>query len=284
MLVATKDIITDARKNGYAIGCFLVYNLETALGIARAAVEAKAPIIMAISESTIEYAGLKPMTHIVSTLAKNEAISIPIALHLDHGKSFETVVECVNAGFSSVQIDASHLAFDENIELTKQAVAYGHDKGIWVEGELGVIKGGHGETGRFEGDIPLVNPAQVKEFVERTGVDLLATAIGTVHGEYSNERIHFDVLEAVRQATTVPLVLHGASGLPENEIAQAVKAGISKVNFGTEIKKMFVDSVRKTLAEKEVVPGVRELMTPTIAAITELTKQNIILLGAAGRA
>ncbi|MFA6198524.1 MAG: class II fructose-bisphosphate aldolase [Patescibacteria group bacterium] len=284
MLVSTQEIITAARKNHYAIGCFLVYNLETALGIARAAKAKQAPIIMAVSESTISYAGLKPITHIVETIAKNEAVNVPIALHLDHGKTFKSVVACIESGFSSVQIDASNMALDENIRLTKEVVAYGHKQGVWVEGELGEMRGGHGESGEFKGEIPLVNPDEVKQFVEQTEVDLLAAAIGTVHGDYSNERVHFDLLEEILKITKTPVVLHGASGLPDEDIINAVKSGICKVNFGTEIKKLFIDSVRGTLVTEKNITGVRELMGPTIEAITDLVSAKIDLLGSARKA
>jgi len=284
MLTTTQEIITAARKGHYAIGCFLVYNLETALGIARAAKAKRAPIIMAVSESTITYAGLKPITHIVETIAKNEAVDVPIALHLDHGKTFQSVVTCIEAGFSSVQIDASNMALDENIRLTQQVVSYGHDRKVWVEGELGEIRGGHGETGVFTGEIPLAKIEDVKEFVEQTKVDLLAAAIGTVHGDYSNEYVHFDLLEQIFKITTVPVVLHGASGLSEEDVINSVKAGICKVNFGTEIKRLFIDSVRGTLATEQKIDGIRELMTPTIEAITKLVSDKIDLLGSADKA
>ena len=284
MLVTVEEIIKSARKGHYAIGCFLVYNLETALGIARAAKAKQAPIIMGVSESTISYAGLKPITHIVETIAKNEAVNVPIALHLDHGKTFKSVVACIEAGFSSVQIDASNMALDENIRLTNEVVAYGHKQGVWVEGELGEMRGGHGESGVFTGEIPLVNIDDVKKFVDQTSIDLLAAAIGTVHGNYSNERVHFDLLAKIMKLTDVPVVLHGASGLPDDDVANAVKAGICKVNFGTEIKKLFIDTVRETLTQDPKISGVRELMTPTIEAITKLVGEKIDLLGSAGKA
>jgi ketose-bisphosphate aldolase len=284
MLVTTQEIIADARKNHYAIGCFLVYNLETALAIARAAQIKQAPIIMAISESTIEYAGLLAMAAIIKTIADTEASGAAISLHLDHGKSLESAKACIAAGFSSVQIDASKMNLADNIKTTREVVEFGHQNNVLVEGELGEIKGGHGETGVFAGEIPLAHPDEVKQFVEQTQVDLLAAAIGTVHGDYENERVHFDLLAQIMAITNVPLVLHGASGLPEADVVNAVKAGVGKVNFGTEIKRLFVDSLQQTLTTETKLAGVRELMTPTIVAITKLVGEKIDLLGATGRA
>src|SRR3989344_8281666 len=149
MLVHIKDIVKKAKKGGYAVGAFNIHNIESALGVAQAAARAKSPAIIQVSESTIKYIGVKPITHIVSTIAKNVALDVPIALHIDHGKSFNSVLECINAGFSSVHIDASELPLDENISLTKSVVAIAHSKGVWVQGEIGAIKGEHGRiTGK----------------------------------------------------------------------------------------------------------------------------------------
>ena len=186
MLVKTSYLIQKAQKEGYAVGCFVVYNLETALGVALAAVESRSPVIIAVSEFTISFLGLETISQVIMSLAKHQAVSVPIALHLDHGRSYESAKACLDEGFSSVQIDGSHLPFEENIALTQKVVEYGHLKKVWVEGELGAIYGGHGQTGEYKGEIPLVKPSEVSEFVEQTNVDLLAAALGTVHGKFSN--------------------------------------------------------------------------------------------------
>ncbi len=283
MLVKTSYLIQKAQKEGYAVGCFVVYNLETALGVALAAVESRSPVIIAVSEFTISFLGLETISQVIMSLAKHQAVSVPIALHLDHGRSYESAKACLDEGFSSVQIDGSHLPFEENIALTQKVVEYGHLKKVWVEGELGAIYGGHGQTGEYKGEIPLVKPSEVSEFVEQTNVDLLAAALGTVHGKFSNERVHFDLLAQLQKITRTPLVLHGASGLPDEEITRAVKAGIAKVNIGTETKRLFIDSIRETLQKNPSLEGPRELMKPTIEAIKNMVMQKFRVLGSANK-
>lgn len=283
MFVKTNYLIQKARKEGYAVGCFVIYNLETALAVTEAAVEARSPVIIAVSEFTITFTGLETISQIVINLAKHQGVSVPIALHLDHGRSFESVKACVDEGFSSVQIDGSHLPFRENVTLTKEVVEYAHLHKIWVEGELGAIYGGHGGTGEFKGEIPLVKPNEVNKFIDQTEVDLLAAALGTVHGKFSNERINFDLLKQIRGITDTPLVLHGTSGLPDAEIQKAVKAGISKVNIGTETKRLFVDSLRETLQKNPELEGPRELLKPTIAAIKKMAVEKFQVLGSANK-
>lgn len=283
MLVKTSYLIQKAQKEGYALGCFVVYNMETALGVAQAAVEARSPVIIAVSEFTISFLGLETISQTIMSIAKHQAVSVPIALHLDHGRSFDSAKACLDEGFSSVQIDGSHLPFDENIALTKKVVEYGHLKKVWVEGELGAIYGGHGQTGIYAGEIPLVKPSEVSEFIDQTNVDMLAAALGTVHGKFSNERVHFDLLAQLRKLTNAPLVLHGASGLPDEEITKAVKSGIAKVNIGTETKKLYIDSIRKTLKENPVLEGPRELIKPTIEAIKNMVMQKFRVLGSANK-
>lgn len=283
MLIKTGFIIEKARKEGYGIGCFIAYNLETAMGIMQAAVEMRSPVIIGVSEFTISYAGRKVIFDIIKNLAENQAVSVPIALHLDHGRSFESAKACIDRGFSSVQIDGSSLPFNKNVELTRQVTDYAHKKNIWVEGELGAIYGGHGETGVFKGDIPLVKPEEVIDFVSQTEVDMLATALGTIHGKFKNERIHFDLLKEVKESVDVALVLHGASGLPDSQIGKAVKSGVTKVNIGTETKNLFVTSIKKTLKANPKVSGPRELLLPTIEAIKKMVSEKIKVLGSANK-
>lgn len=283
MLVEAAYLLKKAQKEGYALGAFNIYNLETALGVARAAVALNSPIVMQVSESTIEYAGLKPITHIVSTIAKNEAVSVPVALHLDHGKSFKSVSECIAAGFSSVHIDASALAFDENISLTREVVDYAHNKKIWVQAELGAIPGGHGDVGEKSEELPLVDPEQVEEFVRKTNVDSLAIAVGTAHGIFKNERIHFDLLKRVRAKTDIPLVLHGSSGVPDEEIKKAIEIGINKINVGTAIKVAFTKTVRETVEKNPNITDVRKLLNPAIQAVQKVVEHKLELFGSAGK-
>ncbi|TSC95943.1 MAG: fructose-bisphosphate aldolase, class II [Parcubacteria group bacterium Athens1014_10] len=284
MLIGIDVLLKKARKEGYAVGAFDVYNLETALGLANAAIKKKSPIIMMVSETTIQYAGIKPITHIVSTIAKNLAVGVPVALHLDHGRNFESVSECIKAGFTSVHIDASNLPFDENIAITKQAALFAHKNNIWIQGELGPIAGEHTVGKEYKGELPKTNPDLVKKFIEETGIDMLAIAVGPTHGMYINERIDFKLLKKIRKMTNIPLVLHGSSGVPDDEIKEAVKIGVSKINVGTAIRFAFSEALRKTVKEspKDLI-DVRKLLTPSIEAVQKVVEEKIELFGSANK-
>lgn len=284
MLVHIKDLISAKGNKKYALGAFNIYNLESALGIARAALEEKSPVIIQVSESTIKYAGLKPITHIVSTIAKNEAANTPIALHLDHGKSFDAVIECINAGFTSVHIDASAKPLDENIAITKEVIKYAHERGVWVQGEVGVIVGAHGSSGDVTAeDIPLADPEDVFRFVRETGVDTISAAVGTAHGVFKNEKIHFDLLEKIVTNLEIPFVLHGASG-NDKDLGRVVEIGVSIINIGTDIKDAFVKAVIKASCDNPQIRDPRDLLQPAIDAMQEVAAQKMKLFQSSGKA
>jgi fructose-bisphosphate aldolase, class II len=281
MLVHIKDIVAKAREGNYGIGAFNVANLETTLAVARAAVKSKAPVIIQVSEKTIEYAGLKPITHIVQTIAKNEAAGVPVALHLDHGHSFKSVSECINAGFSSIHIDASDLPFDENVKITKESVEYAHKHGVWAQGELGKIFGKEGLTnGNFEKlEEFLTDPQQAIEFVKKTGVDTLAISVGTYHGRFKGkEKIYFDRLDDIRKAVDVPLVLHGASGIEDIELTKAVNHGVTIVNIDTSLRVAFTDALRDTMKTESDYVDPRKILQPSIDAVADVVKRKIKFL------
>ncbi len=283
MLVHIKDIVNKAEKAGHAIGAFNVTNLESVLGVAQAAVKAKSPAIIQVSEGAIKYMGLKPITHIVSTVAKNIAASVPIALHLDHGESFDSVFECINSGFTSVHIDASNLPLDENINLTKQVVKVAHAHGVWVQGEVGSIVGGHGDlTGRLK-EIPLAKLDDVIKFARETKVDTLAAAIGTAHGIYKNEDININLLKSIKRAIKRTFVLHGGSGLPDAKIKKAIKQGVNIINIGSDIKIVFCQTLIKTCLDNKKETDPRNLLKPTIAAVEKVVLNKMKLFGSAGR-
>ena len=285
MLVHIKEIVKIAEKGGYAIGAFNVTNLESVLGVARAAVKAKSPAIIQVSEGAIKYMGLKPITHLVSTVAKNIATNVPIAFHLDHGKSFNSVFECINAGFSSVHIDASRLPIDENINLTKQVVNVAHAKGVWVQGEIGAMIGGHrkvskgGELSR----IPIAKLSEVVKFVRETRVDTIAAAIGTAHGIYKNEYIDFNLLRDIKKATKKIFVLHGGSGVAEGMIRKGIKDGVNIINIGTDIKIAFCRSLVKTCLNNKKETDPRNLLKPTIQAVEKTVLAKMKLFGSFGQ-
>ncbi len=287
MLVHIKDIVAKAKEGNYGIGAFNVANLETTLGVTRAAVKVKAPIIIQVSEKTISYAGLKPITHIVQTIAKNEAAGIPVALHLDHGHSFQSVSECINAGFSSIHIDASELPFDENVKITKESVDYAHKHGVWAQGELGKILG---KEGLINGDFEkleefLTDPKQAVEFVKKTGVDTLAISVGTYHGRFKGkEKIYFDRLDEIRKAISVPLVLHGASGIPDDELTKAIEHGIQIVNIDTSLRVAFTEKLKETVNKETDYVDPRKILEPSIEAVSEVVTRKIKHLGSNNKA
>ncbi len=283
MLVHIKKIVQEAEKGGYALGAFNVHNLESVLGVAQAAVHSKSPAIIQVSEGTIKYMGLKPITHIVSTVAKNIAAPVPIALHLDHGRSFNSIVECINAGFSSVHIDASDLPLDENISLTKQVVDLAHRKKVWVQGEVGPMIGGHGDVSRRLNNIPIARLEDVVKFVKKTGVDTIAAAVGTAHGIHENEDILLDLLRKIKENTKKPFVLHGGSGVPEEKIKQAIKEGVNIINIGTDIKLAFTRTLIKTCLANQKETDPRDLLKPTIAAVEKVVAEKMVLFGSANQ-
>jgi fructose-bisphosphate aldolase class II len=227
--------------------------------------------------------GLKPITHIVSTVAKNVATGVPIALHLDHGSSFDTVFECINSGFTSVHIDASNLPLDENINLTRQVVKVAHARRVWVQGEIGAIRGGRGDvTGKLK-NIPLAKLEDVIKFVRETKVDTIAAAMGTAHGIYSNEDIVFSLLKAIKKEITIPLVLHGGSGINNQKIIKAIKEGVRIINIGTDLKIAFCQELIKVCLKNKKETDPRNLLKPTINAVEKVVLEKMKLFGSAGR-
>jgi len=283
MLVHIKDIVKKAEEGKYAIGAFNIITVESVLGVAQAAIKANSPAIIQVSESTIRYMGLKPITHIVSTVAKNVAAKVPIALHLDHGTSFDSVFECISSGFTSVHIDASSLPLDENIRLTKQVVNVAHAKHVWVQGEVGAMVGGHGNIRGKLKSIPLASLEDVIKFVKETKVDTIAAAIGTAHGIYSNEDIILSLLKDIKKAVGIPFVLHGGSGVGNAKIKKAIKEGVNIINIGTDLKVAFCETLIKVCSENKKETDPRNLLKPTIKAIEKVVADKMKLFGSAGR-
>ena len=283
MLVHIKDIVKIAQKENYAIGAFNITNFESILAVARAAVKANSAAIIQVSESAIKYMGLKPVTHIVSTVAKNVAAAVPIALHLDHGSSFDAVFECINAGFTSVHIDASSLPLDENIELTRQVVKVAHARRVWVQGEVGAMVGSPGDISVRLKKIPLAEPEEVVKFVKATKVDTIAAAIGTAHGIHANEEIVFSLLKAIKKQVKIPFVLHGGSGVADGKIKKAVKEGVNIINIGTDLKVAFCQTLIDTCLKNKKETDPRNLLKPTIVVMEKVIMEKMKLFGSAGR-
>jgi fructose-bisphosphate aldolase class II len=305
MLVTNKDLMVPARRNGYGIGAFNVNNLEAVLAVAEAATEEKSPAIVAVTPGAIKYGGLPYLSRIVRTAA--ELASVPVALHLDHGEDFETASKCVGAGFTSVMIDGSSLKFEDNTALTKRVVEMAHPKGVSVEAELGRLAGVEESTVE-EKDAILTDPAVAKEFVDRTGVDTLAVAIGTSHGAYkfkAEPKLDFERLKLITKQVSVPLVLHGASsvpswiiekaskygaelggakGIPEEHIQKAISMGIAKINIDTDLRLAFTAAVREVLANSPKEFDPRKILGPAKEAMKQVIKGKMRLFGSSGKA
>ena len=305
MLASNKDLLLPARQKAYAVGAFNINNLESLLAVAEAAVEEKSPVIVAVTPSAIKYAGLTYLAKIVKTAA--ELAPVPMSLHLDHGENFETVSKCVEAGFTSVMIDGSFLKFEENVALTKRVVDFAHQKGVTVEAELGRLAGVEESTVE-EKEAVLTDPNAAKEFVEKTGVDALAVAIGTSHGAYkfkAEPKLDFERLELIREKVNVPLVLHGASsvpqwiiekavkygaeltgakGIPEEHIKKAISLGIAKINIDTDLRLAFTATIREFLANSPKEFDPRKILGPAKEAMKEVVKGKMRLFRSSGKA
>ncbi len=305
MLVTNKDLMVPARRNGYGIGAFNVNNLEAVLSVVEAATEEKSPAIVAVTPSAIKYAGLPYISKIVRTAA--ELAPVPLSLHLDHGEDFETASKCMGAGFTSVMIDGSHLKFEDNIALTKRVVDVAHPKGVSVEAELGRLAGVEESTVE-EKDAILTDPAVAKDFVERTGVDTLAVAIGTSHGAYkfkAESKLDFERLKLISKNVSLPLVLHGASsvpawliekaakygaelggakGIPEEHIQKAISLGIAKINIDTDLRLAWTATVREVLANSPKEFDPRKILGPAKEAMKQVVKSKMKLFGSSGKA
>lgn len=282
MLVHIKKLVQQAKKRKYALGAFDTFNLEITLGIIKGARKAKSPIIIQVTPATLSYAGIGTITHIIQTIIRNQAQDIPIALHLDHGKTFFDVAKCIKAGFSSVMIDASDQSFEKNIALTKKVVKFAHQHQVWVQGELGrVVKGKQGYQRLINGPEEfLTDPDQAQEFVKKTKINTLAVAIGNVHGPYKMKhgipKLFLSRLKEIQERVNVPLVLHGASGISKTQIKKAIALGIRIINIDTEIRIAFKKGIIQGLRKPEEYDP-RKILLPAIKGVTRVVKDKILV-------
>lgn len=282
-LVPMADILQDADKNTYAVGGFNINNMEFLQGIMKGAEELDSPLILQASEGAIRYIGMDYVIKMVE--AATAETQIPVALHLDHGSSFEVIIKCIRAGFSSVMIDASKMPFAENIELTKKVVEAAHSVNVSVEAELGTIGGTEDDHTVDEKDALYTDPQQAKEFVDATGVDALAIAIGTAHGVYKGKpELDFERLQAIKELIKMPVVLHGASGVSAADLEKAVSYGVNKVNVNTDFQQAYTARVRELFAEKADLYDPRKYCGPGRDAIAEKVKEKIKILGSSNQA
>lgn len=280
-LVTTKEILKKAQEGKYAIGAFNVENMEMVMAVIEAAEELNSPVIMQTTPSTVKYAGLDYYLYNVSSAAKKSIV--PVAMHLDHGSSFDLAMQALRSGYTSIMIDGSHSVFEENVEITKRVVDACKPSSIPVEAELGKVGGKEDDLDGGCGGY--TDPKEAKEFVERTNVDSLAVAIGTAHGVYDGiPKLDLDRLSEIRELVDVPLVLHGASGLSEEAIKESIKRGICKVNFATELRISYTEGVRKTLEENPETIDPKKYGKVAMGNVKELVKNRINMCGSIDKA
>ena len=303
MLVTLKQILNKANKENYAVGAFNINNMEVTQAIINAAVSQKSPVILQTSQGALEYAGRDYLKALAHTAAKQK---VPVVLHLDHGRDLEIIKKCINAGWTGIMYDGSHLAFEENIKNTAKVVKWAHAKGISVEGEIGTIGGA--EEKIIAREIIYTDPDAAVEFVKKTKVDALAIAIGTSHGAYKFEgsgRLDLHLLKTIKQRLNMPLVLHGASGVPawlvtqavrygaqlgkpegvpDDQIIHSVEYGINKVNTDTDIRLAFDAAVRKFITEKPEDFDPRHILQPARELIQKVVEHRMQVFGSNGKA
>ena len=307
-LVTTKDMFEKAYAGGYAIGAFNVNNMEMIQGIVAAAKEEKAPLILQVSSGARKYANPKYLKKLVEAAVEDSGL--PICLHLDHGDCYDLCKSAIDDGFTSVMIDASHHAFEENIKITSEVVKYAHDHGVVVEAELGRLAGIEDDVNVSDANACYTDPDQVEEFVGKTGVDSLAIAIGTSHGAYKfkgEAKLRFDILEEVgKRLPGFPIVLHGASsvipeyvaminqyggtmpgakGVPEDMLRKAASMAVCKINIDSDLRLAFTAAIRKHFAENPAHFDPRQYLAPARDLITECVKHKLVnVLGCYGKA
>jgi fructose-bisphosphate aldolase, class II len=283
-LVSMKEMLNKAKAEGYAVGQFNINNLEFTQAILQAAETEKSPVILGVSEGAARYmSGFKTIVKMVEGLMEDLKITVPVAIHLDHGSSFEKCKEAIDAGFTSVMIDASHHPFEENIEITSKVVEYAHSKGVSVEAELGTV-GGQEDDVVAEGVI-YADPQECVELVKRTGIDTLAPALGSVHGPYKGEpNLGFKEMEEIGNLTGMPLVLHGGTGIPTKDIQKSISLGTAKINVNTENQIASAKVVRQVLAEKPNEYDPRKYLGPARDVIKETVIGKMREFGSSGKA
>lgn len=287
MLVSAKEMLTKAKAGHYGVGQFNINNLEWTKAILQTAEEVKSPVILGVSEGAGKYmCGYKTVTNMVNGMLEELNITVPVALHLDHG-SYDAAKKCIEAGFSSIMFDGSHLPFEENIEKTKELIAICNEKGLSLEAEVGSIGG---EEDGVIGAGEFADPEECKQIAD-LGVTMLAAGIGNIHGKYPANwpGLNFDVLDAIQQKTgDMPLVLHGGTGIPDEMVKKAINLGVAKINVNTECQLVFAEATRKYIEAGKDLEGKgfdpRKLLADGTAAIKDKVKEKMELFGSIGKA
>ncbi|KFX56841.1 tagatose bisphosphate family class II aldolase [Clostridium botulinum] len=281
-ILSTKQMLLKAQKEGYAVPAFNIHNLETLQVVVDTAMKMRSPVIIAGTPSTIEYAGAAYIEAMAEVAARK--YDIPIAIHLDHFEDIDEIKKNIDIGFRSCMIDASREEFEVNIEKVKEVVEYAHEYDATVEAELGKLGGKEDDLIVSEKDLMYTNPDDAVEFIKRTGVDSLAVAIGTAHGLYKGKaKLDFERLKEIRNKVHVPLVLHGASDVPDELVKKAISLGICKVNIATDLKIPFSDAVKEYFKKNPNANDPRKYMTPGKEAMEKIVENKIKVCGSANR-
>lgn len=285
-LVSMKQMLNQALEGGYAVGQFNLNNLEFTQAILQAAQEEQAPVILGVSEAYIPYMGGLPcIAGMVKSLIAHYGVTVPVALHLDHGSTYDVCIRAMHAGFTSVMIDASHHPLEQNIDITQRVTEAAHVLGVTVEAELGRITGREDDLVVDEAEGMYALPDECVRLVRETGIDCLAPALGSVHGPYRGQpKLGFERMGEIRRLTGLPLVLHGGSGLPDDEIRQAIALGTAKINVNTDNQSACTAAIRKFLNEHPEAYDPRNYLIPAREAIKASVKAKIHLFGCAGKA
>lgn len=283
MLENTKQMLEKAKQEGYAIPHFNINNLEWTRFILETCEEEKSPVILGVSEGAKKYmVGFATVTEMVKAMVKELHITVPVALHLDHGSSVESCKEAIDAGFTSVMIDASKYSVEENIQMTREVVTYAHERNITVEAEIGHVGG---EEDGVADELAYAKVEDAVLLAKETGIDSLAPALGSVHGIYKGEpKLDFDRMMQVKELTNLPLVLHGGSGIPDQLIKKSITCGICKLNINTDLQIVWAKDVREFLNENHTVYDPRKIIKSGEQAMKEKIKEKIYLLNSNGKA
>ncbi|MED1783240.1 class II fructose-1,6-bisphosphate aldolase [Brevibacillus fortis] len=282
-LVSSTQMLREARAQGYCVGAFNVHTMEMLQAVVEAASEANAPLILQTTVGTVRHLGPEYVAAIARVAAQQARV--PIALHLDHCHEEELIVRCIEAGYTSVMIDASMHPFAENAEMTRRVVALAQKHGVNVEAELGKVGGVEDDLVVDEADAALADPAECERFIELTGVDTLAPAIGTAHGIYKGEpRIDFARIEEIARRVSVPLVLHGGSGIPEEQVKRAVKLGMAKMNVATELRIAFSQAIKSVFDHNPQENDPRTYMKRAKQAVKEVALAKMEMCGCMDKA
>lgn len=282
-LVPVTELLLRANREGYAVGAFNANNMEIIQAIVEAAEKENSPVIMQASQGAIKYAGLEFITGMVKIAAAGARV--PVALHLDHGTDFDQVMKCIRSGFSSVMYDGSKLPLEQNIAITNKVLEICRPIGVSVEAELGKIGGTEDDVHVSEREAMYTDPDEACYFVEKTGVESLAIAIGTAHGQYQGDpKLDFDRLHKIKELVKIPIVLHGSSGVSDESVQRAVSLGVCKVNIDTNIREAFVGEMRRRMEQNPNEIDPRKLLGPARDAVVAIIREKIRVFGSSGKA